>query len=81
MQAQRRGISCELFDALIEFGDIKQNGSVDIFYFSKKSRERAKGNMSPKIYRALVDKMSKYAVLNSDTVITVGHRHKRIKRK
>ena len=78
---QQRGIRAQALQALLDYGCITHvEGGRDIVYFDKKARARlAKANAAA---AREVDRLSRtYAILGSDgTVVTVGHRFRRIPR-
>ena len=78
---QQRGISAATVEALLDFGrEVHVDRGCDLVFFDKRARARlAKAN--PRA-AAEAERISKsYAILGSDgTVITVGHRYRRIPR-
>ena len=78
---QQRGIGAETLDALLDFGRVAHaGGGRDIVFFDKRSRARlAKAHA---VAAAYADRIcNSYAIVESDgTVITVGHRYRRIPR-
>ena len=76
---QQRGIRAQALEALLDYGRVVHvEGGRDIVYFDKKSRARlAKAGGG-----ADADRLTRtYAILASDgTVVTVGHRFRRIPR-
>ena len=78
---QQRGISAAALDALLDFGSFERAGSGrDIVFFDRKARERlARAAAVPP---AEADRVcNSYAIVESNgTVITVGHRYRRIAR-
>ena len=78
---QQRGIRFEALEALLEFGRIAPaGGGRDIVFFDKQARARlARANA---LAAAEAERVCKsYAIVESDgTVITVGHRYRRIAR-
>ena len=78
---QQRGIDAAALDALLDFGRIiPAGGGCDIVYFDKRARERLAREQALAAPEA--DRVCKsYAILASDgSVITVGHRTRRINR-
>ena len=78
---QQRGIDAAALDALLDFGRIARAGrGRDIVYFDKRARLRlahANAVAAPEADRVC----KSYAIVASDgTVITVGHRTRRIPR-
>ena len=78
---QQRGIPAATLDVLLDFGSAKPaGGGRDIVFFDKKARRRlARAN---ELAAAEAERVFKsYAIVESDgTVITVGHRTRRIPR-
>ena len=78
---QQRGIRPEVLEALLDFGrEAHVERGRDIVYFDKKARARlVKTNA---VAARDAERLCKsYAILGSDgTVITVGHRYRRIPR-
>jgi len=79
---QQRGISAEAIEALLDFGRSRHvhSDGREIVYFDKKARARllkANPAAAPEIGRL----RRTYAVLAGDgSIVTVGHRFKRIPR-
>ena len=78
---QQRGISAASLDALLEFGRARPaGGGRDIVFFDKKARARlARAGLAS---GAAAERACKsYAIVESDgTVVTVGHRYRRVPR-
>jgi Domain of unknown function (DUF4258) len=78
---QQRGIRPEMLQALLDYGrEVHVAGGRDLVFFDKRARARlAKAGL---VRDAQAERLCKsYAVLNSDgSVITVGHRYRRILR-
>ena len=78
---QQRGIRPDLVETLLDFGSAKPaGGGRDIVFFDKKARARlAHANALAAAGAERV--FNSYAIIESDgTVITVGHRYRRISR-
>jgi hypothetical protein len=79
---QQRGIRPTALAALLDFGSARQlhNKGRELVFFDKKARTRlAKAN--PGAAREANRLRRTYAILGSDgTVITVGHRYRRVPR-
>ena len=78
---QQRGISTAALDALLDFGRITRAGrGRELVFFDRKARERLeRANALAAGEAARV--CNSYAIVESDgTVITVGHRFRRIPR-
>ena len=76
---QQRGISAATIEALLDFGrEVHVDRGCDVVFLDKRARARlAKANPT-----AAAERIAKsYAIVASDgTVITVGHRYRRIPR-
>ncbi|HET9763298.1 MAG TPA: DUF4258 domain-containing protein [Casimicrobiaceae bacterium] len=80
---QQRGIAAAALDALLDYGRVVRAGrGVDIVYFDKRSRERFNRATVVAPANAGAQRICKtYAIVASDgSVITVGHRTRRIPR-
>jgi hypothetical protein len=78
---QQRGISASALEALLDFGRVARAGrGRELVFFDRKARERlAHANALAAGEAARV--CGSYAIVGSDgTVITVGHRFRRIPR-
>ena len=78
---QQRGIDAAALGALLDYGRVARAGrGVDIVYFDKRARQRLAREhavAAPEAERVC----NSYAIVASDgTVITVGHRTRRIPR-
>lgn len=78
---QQRGIRAEALAALLDYGRIRPApGGRDIVFFDKKARARL-ARLDAAAAREADRVCKTYAILESDgTVITVGHRYRRIPR-
>jgi hypothetical protein len=78
---QQRGIRAQALEALLDYGRIAHvDRGRDIVYFDKKARARLAKSSAAAAREA--DRLSRtYAILGADgTVVTVGHRFRRINR-
>ena len=78
---QQRGIRPEVLEALLDFGrEAHVERGRDIVYFDKRARARLAEAKA--VAAAEAERVCKsYAIVESDgTVITVGHRYRRIPR-
>jgi hypothetical protein len=78
---QQRGISAATVEALLDFGrEVHVDRGCDLVFFDKRARARlAQANAAAAAEAERICKS--YAILGSDgTVITVGHRYRRIPR-
>ena len=79
---QQRGIDAAALGALLDYGRVARAGrGVEIVYFDKRARERLKRATAVSPAKAGVQRVcNSYAIVASDgTVITVGHRTRRLK--
>ena len=79
---QQRGIRPEVLEALLNYGrEIRVDGGRDLVFFDKRSRARL--TKATAVAAAEAERICRsYAILGSDgTVITVGHRFRRIPRR
>lgn len=80
VRSQQRGIPPIVLDLLLKFGCHEyDHGGAEIVYFdrrSKKSVETYTGGLISK----LSDHLDSYAILDGETVVTIGTRYKRIRR-
>ena len=81
VRMQQRGIRAEALEALLDFGRVAHvDRGLDIVFFDKKARARLARSDS-RVAREAARLARTYAILGSDgTVITVGHRYRRISR-
>ena len=78
---QQRGIRLDALEALLDFGRVAHaGGGRDIIFFDKKARARL-ARADPWATSEADRVCRSYAIVESDgTVITVGHRYRRILR-
>ena len=78
---QQRGIRAAALEALLDYGRVTHlGGGRDIVFFDKKARRRL-AKLSPAAQRDAERISRTYAIVASDSsVITVGHRYRRIPR-
>jgi len=81
VRMQQRGISAAALEALLDFGRVAHvDRGRDIVFFDKKARARL-ARAKAKVAREAARLCRTYAILGSDgTVVTVGHRYRRIPR-
>jgi hypothetical protein len=79
---QQRGIPERALDALLDFGKTAHvDGGREIVYFDKAARRKL-AKQNPAAAREADRLQRTYAILSIDgTVITVGHRYRRIPRR
>lgn len=78
---QQRGIKAEALEALLDFGrTFHVDWGREIVFFDKAARARM-ARLNPLVAKEAGRLRRTYAILGSDgTVITVGHRYRRIPR-
>jgi Domain of unknown function (DUF4258) len=79
---QQRGIRPDALEALLDYGRARHLHSKgrEVVFFDKRARARLE-NDRPAVAREAARLSRTYAVIGSDgTVITVGHRYRRLKR-
>lgn len=78
---QQRGIKAEALEALLDFGRTSHvDRGREIVFFDKAARVRL-AKLNPLVAKVAERLRRTYAILGSDgTVITVGHRYRRIPR-
>ena len=79
---QQRGIDVDAVDLLFRYGrEQHDHHGGTILYFDRAARVRITREFDREALRALRSKLRIYAVLgHTGNVITVGHRHERIRR-
>lgn len=79
---QQRGIKAETLEVLFVCGSKEHDRrGATILYFDKSARQRLRHQYGPDRYKRVEGQLDAYAVLAEDgTIITVGHRTKRINR-
>ena len=79
---QQRAIQPLIIDWLCKYGQRLQgmNGTT-VCYFDKESRRCLASEVGHVVVRRLSDMMDTYLVLSGNSIVTVGHRYKPIKRK
>ena len=79
---QQRGISLKAVNYLLAYGRVShdhQGGRV--IWLDKRSRERLEAEEGNRVLRGMDKCLNAYVVTDTDgTVVTVGHRYRRIKR-
>lgn len=79
VRVQQRGIPPMILDWLLDFGAREHYSGSEVVYFDKAARRRLRtyaGQLADKAS----DYLEAYAVVRGDTVVTVGYRHKHLKR-
>jgi hypothetical protein len=78
---QQRGISAATIEALLDFGrEVHVDGGRDLVFFDKRARARL--TQANAVAAAEAERIAKsYVIVSSDgTVVTIGHRYRRIPR-
>jgi len=78
-RSRQRAIPPLIIDWLCKYGSRLQgmNGTT-ICFFDRESRRSLASEVGQVIVRRLSDMMDTYVVLSGDTIVTVGHRYKRL---
>jgi hypothetical protein len=79
---QQRGISADVLDCLLAYGrKVHDHRGGEVIFFDHHSRTQLRRDQGDAVFKRLETKLGTYAVLGSDgSIITVGHRTKRISR-
>ena len=79
---QQRGISEPILDCLLAYGrTVHDHRGSEILFFDHHSRTQLRREKGDAVFKQLESKLGTYAVLAGDgSVVTVGHRTKRINR-
>ena len=79
---QQRGITLTTLNSLLDYGaQSHDHRGATIVFFDKKSRTRLLRDSGRAAYRVMEKQINAYAVVGNDgSVVTVGHRNKRIPR-
>jgi len=82
VRLQQRGISLPVLDCLLNFGRrLHDHHGAEICYFDRTARDRLRRTYGRHELKHLESKLNTYAVISADgTILTVGHRTKRINR-
>ena len=81
VRKQQRAIPPLILDWLEQYGARERDSKgVEIVFFDKKSRRALQRDLGKRVVGLLADLLDTYLVLEGETVITVGHRYKRIRR-
>jgi hypothetical protein len=77
-RAQQRGIPPLIIDLLLKFGVRERDGrGAEICYFDNKSKKKIQ-TYAGGLLGKLSEELNAYAVVEGETIITVGTRYKRI---
>lgn len=82
VRKQQRGIPSEVLECLIEFGNVCHDHlGAEILHFDKRSKQRCLSALSKESLRKLDGHFDVYAVRGlNGTLLTVGHRSRRLPR-
>lgn len=82
VRMQQRGITMATLQSLLEYGaKTHDHRGAAIVYFDKKAKSRIRKVSQRQAYQALEKQLNAYAVVTAEgAVVTVGHRHRRIRR-
>ena len=77
---QQRGISRQALDYLLAYGrESYDHRGCQIFWFDKRARQRVCDEQGCEVMSRLEKSLNTFAVITlGGTIITVGHRHKKI---
>lgn len=79
---QQRGIRSTIVESLLDYGTIMyDHRGAALVFFDRKAKTRLLRNVGRARYRVMEKQLNTYAVVSHDgSVVTVGHRSKRIPR-
>jgi hypothetical protein len=82
VRMQQRGITPQTLQSLLQYGAAAHDHcGAKILFFDKKAKSRLLTRSGREAYRAVEKQLDVYAVIANDgSVVTVGHREKRIPR-
>lgn len=82
VRSRQRGIPPLVIDWLLRYGDSEwDHHGCRVKYFTRRSRQRVESAVGTEITRRLHEYLNCYAVVALDgTLVTCGHRYKRITR-
>lgn len=82
IRAQQRGLPPVIVEWLLEFGTVTHDHhGAEIHHFDKKGKKRLASAVGDMVVERLTPLLDAYVVTKGDTVVTVGHRYKRINQK
>jgi hypothetical protein len=81
IRMQQRAITADMFESLLNFGQVKFNGQgTEILTFPKKVVKHLKKELNHKVFMKIERHLNLYAIMSSDgELITTGYRTKRLK--
>jgi hypothetical protein len=79
---RQRAIDPRAVECIVDFGRAEhQPGGSSIVYLDREAQQRIRRELGDALLRRLGKRVGAYVVLNGDgTVVTVGHRLRRVKR-
>ena len=79
---QQRGIPLKVVDYLLAYGRVSHDHHGGcVIWLDKRSREKLEAEEGKRVFRGMDKCLNAYVVTDTDgTVVTVGHRYRRIKR-
>jgi hypothetical protein len=79
---QQRGIPTPVLDCLLEYGrKVHDHRGGEVIFFDHQSRAQLRRDRGDAVFKQMETKLGTYAVLAGDgSIVTVGHRTKRINR-
>lgn len=82
-RSQQRGITLNLIDLLLDFGQERHVGhGATVLSFPKRARERLRRDLPRKIYASISSKLDVYAVIGDrGNIMTLGHRYQHLRTK
>jgi hypothetical protein len=79
-RCQQRAIPNEAVEILMDFGEKGRHAGADVYYLSKRARQRAARSLGSDRYRRLEKSLNSYVVIGDDgCLVTVAHRYNRLK--
>lgn len=80
MRCQQRGISSEVVDVLLEFGQRRPRKGASVCFMDRASREEARRVLGQRKFAHISDRLNSYLIVSDDeTVITAAKRTTRLK--
>mgnify|MGYP001173701841 CR=1 FL=1 len=83
VRSQQRGISLELVDLLLDYGQERHVGhGATVLSFPKSARERLRQTLSRKVFASISSRLDVYAVVGDHgCIMTLGHRYQHLRGK
>jgi hypothetical protein len=80
IRCQQRGIPFLVLDLLLQFGHHEHDhAGAEIVFFDRRAKKRIE-RYAGGLIRKVHDYLDSYVVVADGVIVTVGHRHKRIRR-